>query len=765
MLSASMTYGVASRSDPFKGKVARGFVDAAGVMNGQGIGNPNADFSHDVTAIGLSRDASRIAWGFHDGSLAMTIMTRQGSNPRGMIRSIRFSSRTSHTGPISAIAFDLNQRGQSRRQHRRIAMGELGDCFVTGAEDGRVRLWTHHRPFPLWFASAEADDVSPATSNGDSAPRRAAQPKDTITQLDLDADLGIIVAGTQSGEVHVWSGLNITNLLGISSSAWDSENAEIQTAAQIKARKSLAIEHARPRHFHFKATDDPIRRKAFERGDQKVAEGTVSHLYLDAEASNDLTVIVHRGSDSYLSCYQISPREVDEFDSNTDDTVVRTHTLNTSASMDAITCLHVDCAPASVVEQQRSSSSASGTPSHSASPSPALRPTMVPQDSGLASPGGLVLGPAPGTIRNLKDGVFAERKFVCAGTSSGQLYGWPLPSTSSTGTLDGGESGPNFSLDCHHTALTCIDFTPHLFAVGTSDGTVKAFNALTGDLVRTWTERTATRHAARRLTEGTLTAEEADRFRVRQIVIGEESIVAAVGPFLLAWKPGSATSGRRNKGNGPGQSSTASGSKSGKSTPSGRSVMPPLSKYAQMRDIKTELAESSAALAKEREERQASYDRIRYTRGTSDLGGLNEDEALEYAMMLSREEEEARQISLATENDAAETSRSELTRQQQEEAEFQEALEQIALLENGGGGGGDDSAVPSSRASASFNDDDDRESEFPEYDDYEENVEDEEDYSWGSYNSGRSSGSSPGISVYGSPHQILGSRSRHRYRG
>ncbi|CAO1632374.1 unnamed protein product [Sympodiomycopsis kandeliae] len=769
MLSASMVYGVASRSDPFKGKVARGFVDAAGVLNGAGIGNPNVEFSPHVTAIGLSTDASRIAWGFKDGTLAMTIMTRQGSNPRGMIRSIRFSSRGSHSGPISAIAFDLNQRGQTRRQHRRIAMGEAADCFVTGGEDGRVRLWNHHRPFPLWFASAQADDVATDTSNGDSAPRRAALTNDCVTQVELDADLGIIVAGTRSGDVHVWTGLNVSNLLGVSSSAWDSADAEIQTPAQIKARKTLALEHARARHFHLKASDEPLRRKAFERGDQKIAEGSVSHLYLDAEAANDLTVVVHRGSDSYLSCYQFSPREVEDSLVDSDDTIVRTHILKTSASMDAITCLRIDCAPASVVDHQhRTPSSASGTPQHSASPSPALQPTIAPQDNGLASPTGLVLGPAPGSVRNLKDGVFAERKFVCAGTSSGQLYGWPLPTSTISGPLES-ENGPNFKLDCHHTALTCIDFTPHLFAVGTSDGTVKAFNSLTGDLVRTWNERTATRHAARMLNEGTLTAEEADRFRVRQILIGEESIVAAIGPFLLAWKPGSATSGRRNKGNGPGQSSNASSSKaSGKSTPSGKSAMPPLSKYAQMREIRTELAESSATLAKEREQRQASYDRIRYNRGTADLGGLNEDEALEYAMMLSREDEEARQISLATANDAAETSLSEQTRQKQEEAELQDALEQIALLESGTAAD-ESSANASGRASDAdpssfFDDDDGGEEEYPEY---EEFVEESADYSWGSNSNtnGRSPGSSPGMSAYGSPHQILGSRARHRYRG
>lgn len=64
-----------------------------------------------------------------------------------------------------------------------------------------------------------------------------------------------------------------------------------------------------------------------------------------------------------------------------------------------------------------------------------------------------------------------------------------------------------------------------------------------------------------------------------------------------------------------------------------------LLKYAQMREIKNELTKSSILLKAEKEQRQASYERLRFARGDAEMGGLTEQEALEYALMLSRDGE------------------------------------------------------------------------------------------------------------------------------
>lgn len=53
--------------------------------------------------------------------------------------------------------------------------------------------------------------------------------------------------------------------------------------------------------------------------------------------------------------------------------------------------------------------------------------TLLPMLASTSSPG-LVLGPSAVTLRNLDSGHFAEKRFLCDGTSDGKLIGWRLPS-------------------------------------------------------------------------------------------------------------------------------------------------------------------------------------------------------------------------------------------------------------------------------------------------------------------------------------------------
>lgn len=665
MLSTSIAYGIASRSDPFKGKVARGFVDAAGVLNGAGIGNPNAEFSPDVTALDIAHEASRLAWGFRDGTVALTLLTRQGSNPRGMIRSVRFALRGAHAGPVNAIAFDLNKPGGERTQKARANLDEdVAETLVTGGEDGVVKLWTPLRALPLWVSGLPATPATPGT------------PAAAIVKIDYDADRGIIVAGTRSGSVAIWTGVNAHALLAISSHAWDDElSPELRSSSINDARASLVDQHRNVK-----------RRDVVLPGD---VAAPIDQVFLDAPGGS---ILVHREQDTCLFHIGLNVDDADE------PFLTTLQPAGAEVAAGKITCLRADC------------SASSGTRAPSSAPSPSVSAVNI-------------LGPAPGSMRNLDAGAFAERRFVVAGTDDGKLLAWHLPSPSSSSPPS--SISPSFALDVHHTPLTSIDFSPHLFAIGCSDGTIKAFDALSGVLIRTWNDRTATRHPARMLAAGQLTQDEAARFFVRQIVVGEESIVAAVGPHVLAWKAESALSGLRKRGhNGAlsipgfeGATSSSGSNASGSAPHSGRASraanaggLPPLSKYAQMREIKNELAESSTLLSAEREQRQASYERLRFARGPAEIGGLTEQEALEYAMMLSRDEEEARQASKAEQASGM----TELARIRREEAELQQALEQIELAE--GGGVGDESCFTvSSQASERGVDDDEDDDDGDEY--------------------------------------------------
>lgn len=716
LLSASKAHGVASRSDPFKGKVARGFVDAAGMLNGAGIGNPNAEFSPDVTALEVAGDASRIAWGFRDGTVALTLLTRQGSNPRGMVRSIRFSPRGSHVGPVNAVAFDLNKPGQSRKQQRRDAMGDAGEVLVTGGEDGSIRLWSPLRAVPLWVGSTQPspEATSAAGSEGD----YVSLVPPPIVQVELDADHGIVAAATRDGKLFVWSNVNVAALLAIPSQAWDEVMTPdvLLSSSLIENRQSLTKLHQAVRRADV----------VLPAGDS--ASSAPDQLFLDGESNAQAGVLLHRANDPHLFYTRV------RFEGSVASHDVIKLQEPSNILSGKITCIRAECCVASE----------GATPQASIGPSPQLAPTST---STTNLP---VLGPLPGSLRDLSAGLFSERRFVCAGTDEGKLIGWGLPSQSTPQNV----VTPSFVLDCHHTSITTVDFTPHLFAVGCSDGTIKAFDALSGSPVRTWNDRTATRHPARMLAAGELTQEEAARFFVRQIVISDENIVAAVGPHILAWRAESALSGShsRNRRDKMAANPSSSTQNSGASPSPARSSggggaggsMPPLSKYAQMREMRMELAESSTLLEAEKEKRQASYARLRYARGPEEIGGLSEHEAMEYAMMLSRDEEEARQRQQwqPHEGGARSPPLSELARIRREEAELRDALQQIAIAERNAE---NESVASSSQISG-------REDDFAEG--HNDDGADDEDLSY--YSSAAQESPSP----FASPH--LSASSPHR---
>ena len=73
LLSSSIQYGIVARSTPFTGKIVKGYLNATGSLQGFGVGNPNAEFTPNVTACALSSEgaSAKIIWGFRDGSISV----------------------------------------------------------------------------------------------------------------------------------------------------------------------------------------------------------------------------------------------------------------------------------------------------------------------------------------------------------------------------------------------------------------------------------------------------------------------------------------------------------------------------------------------------------------------------------------------------------------------------------------------------------------------------------------------------------------------
>ena len=688
LISATDTYGVASRSNPWTGKVTKGYLDAEGTANGAGNGNPNVEFSPNVSALNASSDASHIYWGFRSGEVGMTTMSKQGTNPRGAIKSIRFTPRASHAGPVTAIAIPFasdsdGAHGPGRSPERlRQAIASLGDTastFVTAGFDGTVRMWSSQRSWPLWIASTSVKTaVSNAILSGTQAQNNAASAA-PICALAYDAKNGVVAAGSTTGKLFVWTNIDVAALLRIPPEATDLEHLRNDAPEPEIAEAQASFLHL----------SQSIRATTIDLPTGVAAEVAVNSIFIDAAASTTsakasdvepCSLLVHHSGAKVLLRHRIFQRQHDPVET----------TVLGAAVMDEITAIRPDFEPRQPKRGPRSSNV------HSPSTSVYASPTLAPTRSELVmsqQPPTIVLGPSPFESYD-GSGQYAERKFVCVGTRAGSLFlfDWQGAGTTfneATQEEWQGHSPPRFRGDkqllpsigweAHHTTVTALDLTPlHIF-VGTSDGTIKVFDSLAGDLVRTINDRTATRHPARMLAAGELTEAEAARFRVNQIIADNECLVASIGHQVLAFRAEPVLSKR----------AAAAAAASGK-TKGGRPRLAE-NKYALQVELKRDLRESKAELDAENEERQAEYNKIRNRHGF-ELEGLSEQEALEYALMLSRDEEAATASSKArvmggsgyVPGSHASSSRKkmEVPEQVVDDPELADALEQIALAES-----------------------------------------------------------------------------------
>ena len=594
LLSASESFGVASRCDPFSGKVAKGYVDASGQLNGLGVGGgqphlPVEQGGDEVTSMRLESDASRIVWGYQSGEIGMTILARQGTNPRGAIKGIRFSSRGRHTGAVLDIAMPFGtsrggahsiERSPDKMRQKQAQLGEAAEVFATGGMDGTVRLWSPKKALPIW---TELVQHSPLDKAGQVSRR-----PDPVVCVEMDIDSGTIAAATAEGQVTIWTGIDISGLVSLHASTYeDSSNFQL-TAALMQSKSDLK----RIRQRIHRIQMPPLKVTGL---DDAPAPCT---LVLDMSQTSSTPRTFH--ARLLVFCSQGSAFERLDIEREADKQVVITSCVFSTPDKSTITI---------------------------------LRP-----DFDVVHPKGSI-------------GLYAERRFVCAGTSEGKVIIWDWDATPDREKADAW-----CILDGHHTIITAIDVTAHVVVIGCSDGTIKAFDPLTGQHIRTFNDRTATRHPARMLAAGELTEEEASRFNVSQIIVGPDTLVASIGGQVLAWK----AEKLRSK---TGRKLAAPRPSAGKSSNIGRLWDP---KLQSQKEMERDVYEAKEQLKKEQEERREEYDRIKFSVGGRDeleLNGLTEQEALEYAMMLSRDEQQTQKAGPDNE-------------------ELQDALEQIAMVES-----------------------------------------------------------------------------------
>lgn len=174
LLTSSVQYGIVSRSLPLTGKIMKGFLDASGT--GLGIGNPNAEFTPNVSTCVLASDggAVKILWGYRNGEVALTTANRAMDNNRASSKLTRCTLDDEHEGSVQDLFWLPG-----------------ADAFVSAAIDGRVKLWDK-RAKCIWTSDREGGLV--------------AEPFIKVTAI---IGLSLVVVGAKTnGDIVVWTGLN-----------------------------------------------------------------------------------------------------------------------------------------------------------------------------------------------------------------------------------------------------------------------------------------------------------------------------------------------------------------------------------------------------------------------------------------------------------------------------------------------------------------------------------------------------------------------------
>lgn len=518
LLTASLRYGVVARSYPLTGKILRGYLDATGTLNGLGNGNPNAEFSPDVTRCVMSADGgtARVIWGFRTGAVAVTTAHKAMEAARAVgARWVRCSAVDAHEGGVEDAAWASEG-------------GNAPSFFVTGGGDGRVKLWDAKRVVCLWTSKQKVGQVV----------------KDPCVKVAVDATSGAVAAALKSGECVLWTGFAP---LFVSESGKTIQDCSIQETF---------------------IPPPPV--------------PTTAGPYADSARSI---------ASFYL--YSDSPQKISLLTAYENETRLRRCIIALPAwSMDQI--FYGDESTGYIT---------------------ALKPVFA------SKPG--------------------EHSFLLVGDQLGSvsIFPWngvPVPSSPSQApsspTIRSIPASRKFQ--AHETgAITAIVWTPTVIVTGSSKGTLRAFDSLTLSPLRSFA------YSSLRVSPDD---------EVKDIVVDRDFFAASVGNRVVAWR-GEAQGKQEKTWKGKRSASKAATAvakwhREYKFTilVSGMRLMTRIS--AEQYEISREITESRRELEYEQSHTRRVYTREREQNSTLEHLGLSEVEAVEYVLMLSRDQEEQRRL-------------------------------------------------------------------------------------------------------------------------
>lgn len=181
-----------------------------------------------------------------------------------------------------------------------------------------------------------------------------------------------------------------------------------------------------------------------------------------------------------------------------------------------------------------------------------------------------------------------------------------------------------------------------------ADGTIRIYELVSGRLLRIFNERSAPRQALRLLNNGDADLEEQAKWAVSQIIASRNGFAAVIGSKVLSWRISQDQKDKKKGGRTGGRLATRGERYRGKRLFVSRMQNSELIGFIADLEMKQDLRESEHALALELHDRVSRATQRLQTRDVAgipaDLGDMTEEEATQFALMLSREEEDSRQL-------------------------------------------------------------------------------------------------------------------------
>lgn len=474
--TVSLKHGVMIKSDAWTGKALEEKLECNPT-------NPlsQVDFLHiQPVCFSLRSDGNSVLWGMRNGELRISELER-GLGGGGRTRRIgRDEDR--HTSSITCLKFIKVLKpilgNPSGLNGLKIPCDDrYEDFLVSCSANGDLKIWSTDQ------------DVSRCLGTIFLKTEESSNEVGSCISFNTSEDRmyeHVLAVGTTNGSVHYWTNLSFFD--------------QLTTNLFLNPKNYKVI---------------------INRMEDGVLE-SVNYLAIDSWKTLKPSILVQRGLKNYVKRHWISDHKFSSDEGSNDDRFLKYGT-----DLDAVGSL--TCVAQDFRDPTQHTPKPFSSPSKPVShlrPTKRWNPNSKRRCDGSSRPSSEL------------QSQYERSNRVIGGDNQGKTYIWSWRAEDAEALL-ASIKPPLLCLQDLGSLVTSISITPLLIAVGGEDGSTKVYDSLTGELLRVFRDK-KTHKERSRLVDRNPSVEEMveinDRFRVRSIGLGSDSIVIGVGELVMAWR-------------------------------------------------------------------------------------------------------------------------------------------------------------------------------------------------------------------------------------